>query len=62
MVPKRIAQYTRMMRKEGISSLKIGDVVITLGPVPQDLPKLKEDLKPEQQYSQEDILFWSSGN
>lgn len=70
MDPKRIAQYAKMMRKEGIKSLTIGDVAIQLDPDYQ--PKaLKAKNQPEtsstiadpitEQFNEEDLLLWSSG-
>lgn len=70
MDPKRIAQYARMMRKEGIKSLTIGDVAILLDP--DHTPKARGSatqpeatstiLDPisEDALDEESLLFWSS--
>ena len=69
MDPKRIAQYARMMRKEGIKSLTIGDVAIMLDPDHTPLRLLKQNA-PEatpaiadpitETFSDEDMLLWSA--
>lgn len=71
MDPKRIAQYARMCRREGITSLTIGDVSLVID-LTHELPA-KSTVKQESatetvlkqsievtEPTEEELLYWSS--
>jgi hypothetical protein len=58
---KQLDKVIALCRKRGVSEITVGDITLKLGVKPSKAPK-HEELPMEEQVSDEELLFWSSGN
>lgn len=59
---KDLEAVLKLCRRQGVTSINIDGIRLSLGelPAPKTPETAKDDTKVEDQYTDEDLLFWSS--
>jgi hypothetical protein len=58
---KQLDKVIALCRKRGVSEITVGEITLKLGSKPTKAPKHEEPVA-EDQITDEELLFWSSGN